>query len=45
VLSPGDVKEIHPGLVHQMEAIEDTVMFEFSTQHFDEDSYRLQKGD
>ena len=45
MFSPGDVKEIHPGLIHQMEAIEDTVMFEFSTQHFDEDSYRLQKGD
>ena len=45
MLAPGDVKEIYPGLIHQMEAVEDTVMFEFSTQHFDEDSYRLQKGD
>jgi quercetin dioxygenase-like cupin family protein len=44
-LGPGDIKEIHPGLIHQMEAVEDTVMFEFSTQHFDEDSYRLKKGD
>jgi quercetin dioxygenase-like cupin family protein len=45
ILGPGDIKEIHPGLIHQMEAVEDTVMFEFSTQHFDEDSYRLKKGD
>jgi quercetin dioxygenase-like cupin family protein len=45
ILSPGDVKEIYPGLIHQMEAVEDTIMFEFSTQHFDEDSYRIEKGD
>jgi hypothetical protein len=25
--------------------LEDTELFEFSTQHFDEDSYRLEKGD
>jgi hypothetical protein len=24
-----------------MQAIEDTVLYEFSTQHFDEDSYRI----
>lgn len=45
ILSPGDIKEIHPGLIHQMCALEDTVMFEFSTQHFDEDSHRLKPGD
>jgi quercetin dioxygenase-like cupin family protein len=45
VMSPGDVKEIHRGLIHQMEALEDSTMFEFSTQHFEEDSYRIQKGD
>jgi len=44
-LSVGDTKEIYPGLIHQMEALEDTTMFEFSTQHFDEDSYRIEKGD
>lgn len=31
---------VTPGIIHQMQAIEDTVLFEFSTQHFDEDSYR-----
>lgn len=45
VLNAGDSKEIYQGLIHQMEALEDTVMFEFSTQHFDEDSYRIEKGD
>jgi len=28
-----------------MKALEDTVLFEFSTQHFDEDSIRIEKGD
>ena len=32
---------IPPGLRHQMEAIEDCELFEFSTEHFDEDSYRI----
>jgi hypothetical protein len=25
--------------------LEDTELFEFSTEHFDEDSYRIEKGD
>ena len=29
----------------QIIALEDTEIFEFSTQHFDEDSYRILKGD
>jgi hypothetical protein len=33
--------DIKPGLVHQMEALEDAELFEFSTQHFDSDSHRL----
>ena len=45
ILSAGDSKEITRGLVHQMKALEDTVLFEFSTQHFDEDSIRIEKGD
>jgi len=28
-----------------MIAIEDTELFEFSTQHFEKDSYRIEKGD
>ena len=45
VLGPGDNFHVYVGLRHQMIAIEDTELFEFSTQHFDSDSYRIQKGD
>ena len=45
VLNAGDNFHVYTGLRHQMIALEDTELFEFSTQHFDEDSYRLQKGD
>ncbi len=44
-LNPGDCMDIPPGLVHQMEALEDAELYEFSTQHFESDSYRLIKGD
>jgi len=45
VLSKGDSFHIYTGLRHQMIALEDTELFEFSTQHFEEDSYRIIKGD
>ena len=45
VLRKGDNFNVYRGLRHQMEAIEDTELFEFSTQHFDSDSYRIEKGD
>ena len=45
ILNKGDKFHIYRGLRHQMFAIEDTELFEFSTQHFDEDSYRLERGD
>jgi quercetin dioxygenase-like cupin family protein len=45
ILSRGDSFHIYRGLKHQMEALEDTELFEFSTQHFDEDSYRIINGD
>ena len=44
-ISPGDCMDVAPGFVHQMEALEDSELFEFSTQHFETDSYRLLKGD
>ena len=44
-ISSGDCMDVTPGLVHQMEALEDSELFEFSTQHFESDSYRLVKGD
>lgn len=45
VLCRGDRFHVYRGLRHQMIAIEDTELFEFSTQHFDEDSYRIEVGD
>ena len=44
VLSSGDNFHVYRGLRHQMIALEDTQLFEFSTQHFDEDSHRIIKG-
>jgi mannose-6-phosphate isomerase-like protein (cupin superfamily) len=44
-LSAGECMDIPRGLVHQMLALEDSELFEFSTQHFDSDSYRLAAGD
>lgn len=37
---PGYAFHVKPGVLHQMVAIEDTVIFEFSTFHSDEDSFR-----
>lgn len=45
ILGPGDNFHVYTGLRHQMIALEDTQLFEFSTQHFDEDSHRITKGD
>jgi quercetin dioxygenase-like cupin family protein len=45
ILSKGDYFHIPVGLKHQMHALEDAELFEFSTQHLDEDSYRIEKGD
>jgi mannose-6-phosphate isomerase-like protein (cupin superfamily) len=42
---PGQCMDVPIGLVHQMEAIEDSELFEFSTQHFETDSHRLVNGD
>ena len=45
VLSPGENFHVYRGLRHQMLAIQDSELFEFSTQHFDSDSHRILKGD
>tara|TARA_R110000824_G_scaffold141168_2_gene307636 strand:+ start:485 stop:832 length:348 start_codon:yes stop_codon:yes gene_type:complete len=45
ILERGDNFHVYTGLRHQMIALEDTELFEFSTQHFDSDSYRIVKGD
>jgi mannose-6-phosphate isomerase-like protein (cupin superfamily) len=45
VLGAGDSFHIPAGVVHRITALTTAEIFEFSTQHFDEDSYRLEKGD
>ena len=45
ILTKGDSFHVYQGLRHQMLAIENSELFEFSTQHFEEDSYRIIKGD
>jgi mannose-6-phosphate isomerase-like protein (cupin superfamily) len=44
-LYEGEKFHVPVGMRHQMKAIEDTELFEFSTQHFEDDSYRVIKGD
>ena len=45
ILIKGENFHVYQGLRHQMIALEDTELFEFSTKHFDEDSIRIIKGD
>lgn len=46
ILQEGACFEIPPGLIHRFTAIYDSAtIVEFSTQHFEEDSYRVKKGD
>ena len=44
ILKEGDTVRQLPGQPHQLEALTDGVVFEVSTEHFDEDSYRVWKG-
>jgi len=41
IMPAGYAFHVLPGVVHQMQAISDTMLLEFSTQHFDDDSYRV----
>jgi mannose-6-phosphate isomerase-like protein (cupin superfamily) len=45
VLAEGDKFHITRGLRHQMYALLNTELLEFSTRHYDEDSHRVEKGD
>lgn len=40
-IDTGEAFHVNPFFKHQMEAITDTVLIEFSTKHRDEDSYRV----
>ena len=45
ILKPGMSFEVPVGLKHQMKGLTDADMYEFSTTHFESDSYRIIKGD
>ena len=45
VMMSGDSFHIAPNLPHRFFGLEDSEIFEFSTEHFEEDSYRLAPGD
>jgi mannose-6-phosphate isomerase-like protein (cupin superfamily) len=45
VLRQGDKFHVPVGLRHRMYALQDTELFEFSTEHFEEDSIRITTGD
>jgi hypothetical protein len=45
MLEAGQNFYVYTGLKHQVFALEDSEVFEFSTQHFDSDSHRIIKGD
>tara|TARA_A100001015_G_scaffold181033_1_gene201506 strand:+ start:3571 stop:3915 length:345 start_codon:yes stop_codon:yes gene_type:complete len=45
VMNPGDSLEVPIGLIHQIIALEDSKVYEFSTTHYESDSYRIQYGD
>lgn len=44
-LVKGDTFHVLPKLRHQIIALEDSEIYEFSTHHEDSDSYRIEKGD
>tara|TARA_R110001632_G_scaffold160297_5_gene278622 strand:+ start:1608 stop:1994 length:387 start_codon:yes stop_codon:yes gene_type:complete len=44
-LNAGDVVTIYQGIAHQLEALEESVIFETSTHDRAEDSFRVSKGD
>lgn len=41
ILNTGNKIEINPTVVHQLQAIENSILLEVSTRHYNEDSYRM----
>ena len=41
----GDTVHLEPCTPHKLLALEESSVFEVSTQHFEDDSYRVRKGD
>tara|TARA_R100001443_G_scaffold15085_1_gene24892 strand:+ start:589 stop:984 length:396 start_codon:yes stop_codon:yes gene_type:complete len=44
VLSEGDCVHLKPNIPHKLTALKDSSVFEVSTQHFEDDSYRTEKS-
>lgn len=44
-LFKGDIVHVERNTPHQLEALEEGEIFEVSTPHMEEDSYRIEKGD
>jgi quercetin dioxygenase-like cupin family protein len=44
-LVEGDIVHVEKNTPHQLIAIEESEIFEVSTPHIDDDSYRIEKGD
>ena len=44
-MNEGDVLVLLQGTLHQFTGIEDSIILEISTQHFDSDSIRVSQGD
>lgn len=44
-LDPGDSITIPPGQVHQIIGVKESEIAEYSTEHHEDDSYRVEKGD
>ena len=45
ILGKGSTFHVYPGLRHQITALEDSEIIEFSTRHEESDSYRVIRGD
>ncbi len=45
IIEKGKIIHIPPGMPHQLECIEEGRIIEVSTQHFEDDSYRIFPGD
>ncbi len=44
ILTPGDVVHVKPYVQHRITALTEAELFEFSTHHMDDDSYRLEES-
>jgi mannose-6-phosphate isomerase-like protein (cupin superfamily) len=44
-ITEGDIIHIEPNTPHQLIALTEGEIFEVSTPHYDDDSYRIEKGD